>query len=74
MPEFRAQKIGLKLMQELTRQCVCLGGAKIRWDVLSTNERAQNFYQSVGARWDQEWRLYSLSDNYIHNLANLGIL
>ena len=69
-PAFRSQKIGLQLMRVLSEECDKLGGTKIRWDVLSSNENAQRFYQSLGAKHEIDWQLYSLSETAIARLSH----
>ena len=59
-PAYRSQQLGQQLMQQLIRDCQAQGGSKIRWDVLSTNQRAKAFYQSQGGAHDQQWELFSL--------------
>ncbi|MBB1485098.1 GNAT family N-acetyltransferase [Oceanospirillum sediminis] len=59
-PAYRSQQLGQQLMQQLISDCRAQGGSKVRWDVLSTNQRAKAFYQSQGGAHDQQWELFSL--------------
>lgn len=56
----RSAGVGKALMQQLMLECKKQGVSKIRFDVLASNRRAQDFYQSLGARADMDWLLYNL--------------
>ena len=57
----RSAGVGKALMQQLIAECKKQGVSKIRFDVLASNLRAQDFYLSLGARADMDWLLYNLS-------------
>jgi ribosomal protein S18 acetylase RimI-like enzyme len=57
--KYRGLKIGKKLMQQAEQMCQQKGGSRMTWSVLSSNYRAQKFYQSLGASHDNEWQIYS---------------
>ena len=56
----RSAGVGKALMQHLFAECNQQGVSKIRFDVLTSNVRAQDFYQSLGARADTDWQLFSV--------------
>jgi len=68
-PQYRSMKAGRNLMQALAKKSIQKGVSKIRWDVLSTNKPAKDFYQSLGAEAEDQWALYSLTKKAIQNLA-----
>ncbi len=57
----RGKQIGKKLMQKAEDICQKNGGSQMTWSVLSSNKRAQNFYQSLGASHDKDWQIFSKS-------------
>ncbi|GAB1267771.1 GNAT family N-acetyltransferase [Aurantivibrio infirmus] len=67
--DFRSQNVGFKLVKQLACECEIKGSNKIRWDVLSSNLKAQQFYYSLGARHEREWMLFSLSGENIRQIA-----
>lgn len=56
----RSAGVGKALMHHFIEDCRQQGVSKIRFDVLQRNERAQRFYQSVGASADSDWQLFSI--------------
>ncbi|CAH0543196.1 GNAT family N-acetyltransferase [Vibrio marisflavi] len=62
-PAYRSQQLGREMMQSLITHCRQQGGSKIRWDVLSNNHYAQDFYRALGAKAELHWQLFSLSLN-----------
>ena len=48
-PEFRSQKVGLKLMEAAKALCAEKSVHAIRWEVESNNAGAIKFYQRLGA-------------------------
>jgi len=67
---YRSKGLGKKLMIGLAEEAKNQGCSKIRWDVLSTNEPAKAFYQSLGAAQDEDWALFSLSSDNISQLVS----
>lgn len=65
----RGQGFGKHLMTALAQQAKDKGVSKIRWDVLSSNDHAKNFYLSLGASHNKEWQLFSLSSENILKLV-----
>ncbi|MGI5436131.1 N-acetyltransferase family protein [Streptomyces shenzhenensis] len=61
-PTARGGGHGRALLTELARICVRRGYARLEWSVLDWNEPAIGFYQSLGARAQDEWRGYRLTD------------
>jgi GNAT superfamily N-acetyltransferase len=68
-PEARGGGHGRALLAELARICVERGYERLEWAVLDWNRPAIGFYESLGARAQDEWTVYRLSGGA---LAALG--
>lgn len=54
-PEFRGRGYGKRLLGELARETVKVGGKRLEWSVLKWNEPSLKFYESLGAKRMDEW-------------------
>lgn len=66
---FRGHGIGKALLAEVARIAIdeqCYG---IHWEVLDWNEKAIEFYKSLGARFRDQWRAVFLTDEPLRQLA-----
>lgn len=68
-PVARGGGHGKALMAELARVCVARGYQRLEWAVLNWNQPTIDFYVSLGARPQDEWSVYRLTDDA---LARLG--
>ncbi|MFF3512645.1 GNAT family N-acetyltransferase [Streptomyces sp. NPDC002573] len=68
-PEARGGGHGKALLTELARICVARGYERLEWSVLNWNRPAIDFYEALGARPQDEWTVYRLTDGA---LADLG--
>ncbi|MEV0141332.1 MULTISPECIES: GNAT family N-acetyltransferase [Streptomyces] len=68
-PERRGGGHGKALLTELARICVERGYGRLEWSVLDWNAPSIAFYESLGARPQDEWTVYRLTDGA---LARLG--
>ncbi|MEU6507728.1 GNAT family N-acetyltransferase [Streptomyces sp. NPDC046942] len=68
-PTARGAGHGRALLTELARICVQRGYARLEWSVLNWNAPAIGFYESLGARPQDEWTVYRLTEGA---LAELG--
>ncbi|MEU1042666.1 GNAT family N-acetyltransferase [Streptomyces sp. NPDC005551] len=68
-PAARRGGHGRALLTELARICVERGYERLEWSVLNWNRPAVEFYESLGARPQDEWTVYRLTDD---SLAKLG--
>ena len=57
----RSLGIGRQLMQAAATHCLQIGGTKMKWEVLTKNDKAKAFYQSLGAELTDDWQTMSLS-------------
>lgn len=67
--QFRGQGCGAALLRYLARLAVARGCGRFEWSVLNWNQRAIDFYKSLGAQPMAEWTLFRLSGD---SLAQLG--
>ncbi|MEU3184605.1 GNAT family N-acetyltransferase [Streptomyces sp. NPDC006923] len=68
-PERRGGGHGKALLTELARICVERGYERLEWSVLDWNEPSIAFYRSLGARPQDGWTVFRLTDEA---LAELG--
>ncbi|RPK79252.1 putative acetyltransferase [Streptomyces sp. ADI97-07] len=68
-PERRGAGHGKALLAELARICVERGYGRLEWSVLDWNAPSIAFYESLGARPQDGWTVYRLTDGA---LAGLG--
>ena len=60
LPEYRGQRAGYALMQFCAREAVRRGCGRLDWAVLDWNTHAIAFYDRLGGRPLDDWRLYRL--------------
>lgn len=60
-PAHRGIGAGKALIQHLAREAVALGCGRMEWSVLDWNTPAIDFYESIGARPQEEWTTYRLT-------------
>ncbi|MEU9401621.1 GNAT family N-acetyltransferase [Streptomyces sp. SID4985] len=68
-PEARGGGHGRALLTELARICAERGYERLEWSVLDWNAPAIGFYESLGARPQDEWTVYRLTDAPLAELA-----
>ncbi len=68
-PGVRGGGHGKALLRELARICGERGYERLEWSVLKWNEPTIAFYEALGARPQDEWSVYRLTDGA---LAELG--
>jgi ribosomal protein S18 acetylase RimI-like enzyme len=64
--DFRGQRIGEKLMDELKEEAIKKNCGQIKWTVAPWNEGGRIFYERLGAIENREWL------NYEWNLKTNG--
>jgi ribosomal protein S18 acetylase RimI-like enzyme len=69
-PEARGSGHGKALLTELARICVERGYERLEWSVLDWNEPSIAFYKSLGARPQDEWTVYRLTDTALQELGS----
>ncbi|MEU6096592.1 GNAT family N-acetyltransferase [Streptomyces sp. NPDC047079] len=71
-PEARGGGHGRALLRELARICVARGYERLEWSVLNWNRPAIGFYEALGARPQDEWTVYRLTDGALAQLGQAG--
>ncbi|MDG4864142.1 GNAT family N-acetyltransferase [Streptomyces sp. T-3] len=69
-PSARGGGHGKALMAELARICVERGYQRLEWAVLDWNQPARDFYHSLGAKPQEEWPVYRLTDEELVRLGS----
>ncbi|WP_370531749.1 GNAT family N-acetyltransferase [Streptomyces venezuelae] len=72
-PEARGGGHGKALLTELARICVERGYERLEWSVLDWNTPSIDFYKSLGARPQDEWTVYRLTDGALAELGGAGV-
>ncbi|WP_137994281.1 GNAT family N-acetyltransferase [Streptomyces vilmorinianum] len=68
-PTSRGGGHGKALLTELARICVERGYERLEWSVLDWNTPSINFYKSLGAKPQDEWTVYRLTDEALRELG-----
>ncbi|MFD8734586.1 GNAT family N-acetyltransferase [Streptomyces sp. NPDC059618] len=68
-PASRGGGHGRALLAELARICVERGYQRLEWSVLNWNRPSIGFYESLGARPQDEWTVYRLTDAALEALG-----
>ena len=69
LPEHRGKGVGLTLLRELARIAVERACGRLEWSVLTWNEPAIRFYEQIGARAMDGWKVYRLTGDSLKDLA-----
>ncbi len=68
-PAVRGHGYGKALLTELARIADERGYARVEWSVLNWNAPAIGFYESIGARPQDEWTVYRLTGDALTKAA-----
>lgn len=68
-PDVRGHGYGKSLLTELARVADENGYERVEWSVLNWNTPAIDFYESQGARPQDEWTVYRLTGEALRTLA-----
>lgn len=73
MPAGRGKGYGTRLLSELAKEVVAMGGARLEWSVLKWNEPSIKFYESeaIGAQAMNEWVGMRVDGPGLEKLAHL---
>lgn len=69
-PEHRRGGIGRLVMEHLAKLALDRGHVRLDWVALEWNEPALNFYEQIGARRLDDWKLLRLEKDGIKRLAD----
>ena len=70
LPDMRGHGIGKALLADLAKRCVRENLGRLEWAVLDWNEPAIGFYQRMGARVMNEWRICRLTGEALARVAS----
>lgn len=68
-PKYRGCGAGKVVLRYLAQQAVSKDCGRFEWCVLDWNEPAIKFYESIGAKPQNEWVIYRLSGDELQNFA-----
>ncbi|MFI5661079.1 GNAT family N-acetyltransferase [Streptomyces sp. NPDC051684] len=68
-PSARGGGHGKALLTELARVCVERGYERLEWSVLNWNAPSIAFYEAMGARPQDEWTVYRLTDEALKSVG-----
>lgn len=68
-PEYRQQGIGKALLKSVVQIAVSQNCGRVEWSVLDWNTPAIEFYESLGAKPQDEWTVYRLSGDELKRFA-----
>lgn len=68
-PEYRGRGHGKALLKELARIAVERGCGRLEWACLDWNRPSIDFYLSLGAVPMEEWTVYRVAGDTLHELA-----
>ncbi|MEU3241927.1 MULTISPECIES: GNAT family N-acetyltransferase [unclassified Streptomyces] len=69
-PGARGAGHGRALLAELARICVARGYERLEWSVLDWNRPSIDFYEALGARPQDGWTVYRLTDGALRELGS----
>jgi GNAT superfamily N-acetyltransferase len=68
-PKYRGNGYGAALLARLAALAVERGCGRLEWSVLNWNQRAIDFYRSLGAQPLDEWTMYRVTGAALERLA-----
>ena len=68
-PAHRGTGLGRELLRTLAAVCVERGYARLEWSVLDWNTPSIEFYRAAGARPQDGWSVFRLTDRALHDFA-----
>jgi len=68
-PQYRGSGCGAALLRHLARLAVERDCGRFEWSVLNWNQRAIDFYKSLGAEPLDEWTMYRVTGEALKRLA-----
>ncbi|MFJ1607933.1 GNAT family N-acetyltransferase [Streptomyces sp. NPDC088253] len=71
-PGARGGGHGKALLTELARICAERGYERLEWSVLNWNRPSIEFFEALGARPQDEWTVYRLTDGELRQLGEPG--
>ena len=69
LEEHRGEGAGMALLRRCVEEAAAKGCGRMEWAVLTWNERAMRFYESLGAKRMSDWYVYRLDEEHLRRLA-----
>jgi GNAT superfamily N-acetyltransferase len=69
LPEHRGTKVGYALFLHCAKEATRRGCGRFEWAVLDWNQHAISFYERLGARHLDDWRIYRLDSEGLRALS-----
>ena len=69
LEEYRGRRVGYALFLHCAREAVRRGCGRFEWTVLDWNRHAIDFYERLGARYLDDWRIYRLDQEGLNMLV-----
>lgn len=70
LPEYRGKGYGKQLLKRLAQITLQRGCGRLEWACLDWNQPSIDFYLSLDAQRMEEWTVYRLTGDTLHNMAN----
>lgn len=71
-PQFRGRGFGEEMLRHLARLALERNCGRLEWSVLDWNQRAIDFYKSLGAVPMNEWTMYRVTGEALQKLGTPG--
>lgn len=71
-PSYRKRGYGKRLLGELARETLAIGGKRLEWSVLKWNKPSLDFYEGLGALRMDEWVGMRVERDGLEKLSELG--
>lgn len=71
-PAYRKRGYGKRLLGELAREVVGIGGKRLEWSVLKWNEPSIKFYEGLGAKAMEEWVGMRVDGEGLERMSGMG--
>lgn len=68
-PGHRGTGLGKELLRTLAARCVERGYSRLEWSVLDWNTPSIDFYKAAGAFPMDDWTVFRLTDDALHDFA-----
>jgi GNAT superfamily N-acetyltransferase len=68
-PPFRGKGVGMKMLSMVAEIALREERRALRWEVLDWNQNAISLYESLGAKFRDQWRSVLLTDEALRRLA-----
>lgn len=72
LPAHRKKGTGFALFKKCVEEAIRTGCGRMEWAVLDWNSKAMQFYESLGARKLDEWRIYRLDAKALRGVSKRG--